>query len=157
MVYLWSTGIIFEVYPFQYFSKEYLRSRACLDLNKNTTNYTLIVKNCGLVSLSKFQLYMDYIPVDANFPNKMEPKEQTSIYLGFITGKHVFLVTSDLAESPPLTIQFPLVFTGGPIEPIMSEEGCVNPVFCNIDEDCCPGYYCTYDLGITDFGRCAKL
>lgn len=137
-LYFFTTETVFDVYPNETAQLDYLRSRACLDLEVNSTNY-LLITNCGLVPLSKFQLYVDYLPINADFPDKLDPKQTLIFPVGLLVDEHTYVITSDLAESPPKTIGENLFKT---IKLERSGEDCVNPLFCELDEDCCPGFTC---------------
>ena len=152
-LYFFATGTVFNVYPNETAQLDYLRSRACLDLEVNSTNY-LLITNCGLVPLSKFQLYVDYLPINADFPDKLDPKQTLIFPIGLLVDEHTYVITSDLAESPPKTIGENL-FKSVKFE--RPDGDCVNPLFCEFDIDCCPGYKCEPGLINPFLRECVKL
>ena len=81
VVYIWSTTHAFEYYPEEEISRQYLRSRACLSLEEiNGIAGTAVIRNCGLIPLSNFTLYIDESVVGtAVLPDKLEPNEESAI------------------------------------------------------------------------------
>jgi len=104
---VWLPEIAFEAYPEEAYNKSYLRSRACLSLG-DISSESLTIKNCGLVPLSDFRLYIDFHEAILSGIEKLDPQESATIDYSIIEyGKceeeiHEFYVTADLAESPVL-------------------------------------------------------
>lgn len=101
---LWLPNIAFEAYSEEAYEKSYLRSRACLSLESVDINsQDLIIKNCGLVPLRDFKVYIDFNEVASDNINILNPQESLTIYYGLSLpeGSYEFYVTADYAESPP--------------------------------------------------------
>ncbi len=138
-LYVWSTSVMFDVYPEEQYNKTYLRQRACLSIEEiDILETEITLRNCGYVPLSEFQLYVDMLPVDFNFKDKLDPSESATGTFSekYRFGTHKFYVTADLSESEIITAGI---------------EGCINPLSCGLVEGeiipCCPGYTCFIQPG----------
>lgn len=109
-LYIWSTANIFEVYPEEQYNRTYLRSRACLSIEDiriaiDRSRSMITLRNCGYVPLSEFQLYINMLPVDSSFQDKLEPSESAIMIMGIIPeSTDKVYVTADFAESEILTV-----------------------------------------------------
>jgi len=101
-------NIAFEAYPEEAYNKTYLRSRACLGLeNVDWEAQTLTLKNCGLISLTDFNLFVDYEEVGNLNLDKLDPTESATVNydISLSSGSHYFYVTADYAETPFITVE----------------------------------------------------
>ncbi len=103
-IYVWSSSIAFESYPEESISRSYLRSRACLSLEEiDGVGGTATLRNCGLIPLSNFTLYIDGEIVSSALPDDLDPNEGETITFDVQTGEHGYLVVSDIIETPYIT------------------------------------------------------
>ena len=105
VVYMWSVENVFEAYPEESVSLSYLRSRSCLSLeNINGTMGTAYLRNCGLINLTNFTLYIDGSPqTAAMLPPYLEPNQGEAITFLAQAGEHGYIVVSDITETPYIT------------------------------------------------------
>jgi hypothetical protein len=101
LVYLFATGAIYNIFPSESFNASYQRTRACISLeNVDFYNANLTLKNCGLVPLTKFRLFIDLTEIPLSI-SKLEPQESATIhYARYLEGMHNFIVFTDYAETP---------------------------------------------------------
>lgn len=108
MLYVWSTGILPKIYSGENSTKEYLRSRACLNIESaGWSDAYAVIKNCGYVPLKDFKVYVNGKNVSAIVPVKLDPQEVGEVQITSphpLTDSYDILVTADLAESPVVTV-----------------------------------------------------
>lgn len=109
MLYLWSTGVLPQLYSGVNETNQYARSRACLNIEYVAWHDGyLVIKNCGLTPLKDFKLYINGNNVSTRgTPAKLDPQEQGGMQINSSfspSDSYDIFVTADLAESPVVTV-----------------------------------------------------
>ncbi len=104
-LYVFSRGSILQIFPNETSQREFQRSRACLSLEDiNITSGVMKMRNCGLVPLKSFGIFIDGSKLNISYPEKLDPTQSFAVNFSPLSGEHSFLAVSDLAETPLIKV-----------------------------------------------------